>query len=809
MKINNKNSILRYAYFSGFVLILLLPLLDLPPWFFPVDWGKTIIFRIVLSAIIFLFIYQLFYKKSELELPGIKKNKIIWALSIFLFFLLLATLFSQDITFSLWGSPYRSGGAVNLVFYIAFGFLSFLLFKKPGEWKKFWDISIIAGVLVCIIAIIQLYGLLNNVFTSVAGRPASTMGNPIILGIYLILLLFITSASAIREKTRNKKIFYVFALLLFLYTILMTGSRAAYLAVLIGALYFILFYPATKNKKLLFLKIALLISIIVGTGIVYYVNTLKQPPDFVQNNRLLISVYYRLSIKEALNDPRFSAWQVVIREIKEKPVLGWGPENLAIGFDKHYDPSLPYISKEWGGWWDRAHNIILDTAASTGIPSAIAYLALLITLFWQLQKLKNSQQLIIHGLQSTLIAYFVANFFGFDTFSTYILFFLIIGYSLHLTTQNNSVNETQKRAEQKKIWWKSALMFALLFLLVIFLWQDNIKPFQINSKINVAGDLVAVGNCDFAFQIMDSSLKDHSFLDAYSRMEYIDFTKSCLAVHPEKNLEYAKRGVEIMKEVTKIRPLYSRVWIYLGGFDTAIAALEKDENAKKSLLEDADSYFVEAYKLAPEHQEILIEQGKEYLVSENYQAMEQNGEKCVALDQSLNDCYWIRGIAEIYLKKFDKSQEDVTTAIDKTAGFSNVAPSFLQMVINGYINIKNYEGMAKTLHQFIMVKPRNIEFHSYLAMLYGQLNRPREATIEAIKVLYISPESKDNVNNFLSQLGYTLEMPTDSNYHLALAKKYYNEVSGYEKYIGEALIAFYISPSNNDAKKFLNDSYQY
>lgn len=91
----------------------------------------------------------------------------------------------------------------------------------------------------------------------------------------------------------------------------------------------------------------------------------------------------------AIADPRFSAWQITLKAIKEKPIFGWGPENLSIGFDKYYDPSLPYISKEWGGWWDRAHNIILDTAATFGIPAVIIYLALFAVLFWQLQKSKK------------------------------------------------------------------------------------------------------------------------------------------------------------------------------------------------------------------------------------------------------------------------------------------------------------------------------------------------------------------------------------------------------------------------------------
>ena len=116
MKNNTYLDKLHWIYWTGVYLIAALPLLVMPPWFFPVDWGKTIIFRIILSIIIFLFIYQLLYRKIEFDFPRVKKNKIIWVLALFLLFYLLSTLFSQDIGFSLWGSPYRSGGAIDFVF---------------------------------------------------------------------------------------------------------------------------------------------------------------------------------------------------------------------------------------------------------------------------------------------------------------------------------------------------------------------------------------------------------------------------------------------------------------------------------------------------------------------------------------------------------------------------------------------------------------------------------------------------------------------------------------------------------------------
>lgn len=45
---------LKQLFLKGFLLILALPLLNWPPWFSPPDWGKTIVFRIAMSILIFL-----------------------------------------------------------------------------------------------------------------------------------------------------------------------------------------------------------------------------------------------------------------------------------------------------------------------------------------------------------------------------------------------------------------------------------------------------------------------------------------------------------------------------------------------------------------------------------------------------------------------------------------------------------------------------------------------------------------------------------------------------------------------------------
>jgi len=64
MNEEKKNGLYR-IYLIGFFLILALPLISSPVLLHPTAWGKAIFFRIIISILIFLFIYQLLYKKNN------------------------------------------------------------------------------------------------------------------------------------------------------------------------------------------------------------------------------------------------------------------------------------------------------------------------------------------------------------------------------------------------------------------------------------------------------------------------------------------------------------------------------------------------------------------------------------------------------------------------------------------------------------------------------------------------------------------------------------------------------------------------
>ena len=747
--------------------MLAVPLLNLPPWFSPPDWGKTIVFRSILAALILLFTYQIVasedkQKIAEIKALWIKKDNNlfwpVWLISAFFLVLFLSAIFSLDRGFSFWGSPYRSGGFVNFGATIIFSIFVFL-FLKAKDWPKIWNFAFLIGGIVAIIAVLQQLGITFGILVPVITRPQSTIGGPIFLGIYLLLLLFLLIAFLVREKSFLKKSAYFILFLLYLFVIILTGARAVFIGLLAGALFFLFFYPR-KSRLLLLLKIFLLSSILFVAVSTYYVNVFSNAvfhSPYVLKNQTVASFLERFQIKLLAEDPRFQSWKMVLPALFDRPILGYGQENFSIAFDKYYQASLPNLSKEEGSWWDRAHNNFLELGITNGIPALIIYLAIFGVIIFQLQRLKKNKTgadlLLLHSLQTAFIAYLVANFFAFDTFSSWLISFLLIGYSLYLITREAAPQTTEPRPVIKLKWGHLAAFAFPLFAVIYFIWTYNIRPFQINTQINMARSMVEERkNCPSAFIKMEKLFPQKSILDQYVRLKEVDFIRVCEAPTPEAAVVYAQGAIELLKENVKIRPYYTRFWIFLGAF-TNVLIEKSDEKIKPDLTKEANSYFEAAEKLSPGHQEIYIEWAKTDMVSGDYPKMKEKTDKCVSLNPRLSDCYWFKGIAEIYLHQPQEARTDLEEA--KKKGYNTNALLSLHQLVKAYSATLDFANLIPVYEKLIEIKPEEFRYYASLAFIHYQLENYDEAREIALKVLELAgdnQELKEETERFLESL---------------------------------------------------------
>ncbi len=793
-------------------MILALPLLSVPPWFHPASWAKSIVFRIIFSVLIFLFIWEILFNKERLKLfwQRIRRGPValpFWLLVALLGIFSLATIFSLDPRFSFWSSPYRGGGFLTFGLCIMFAILLFLILRKR-DWQKIIDFTLAVGALVALIAIFQKLGLFSEYMIAYTWRPVSTMGGPIFLALYLVLLVFLSLAFGITTKGK-KKIFYFSCLILLFIGILLAATRAIFLGLGIGFLFFIFFYPVRSisnerySKKIVWLKILTGVILISGILGIFW---LRDRPQFVQTleeNKIFGATFERSwqilggesSITKYIIRSRGGGWQVLFEGIKDRPLLGYGPENLSIAFDKYYDSSLPGIRKGpggSGGWWDRGHSFIFDISISAGIPALIIYLSLFGVLFWQLQKIKRNQRqsaiisenqnpIIAHGLQTTFIGYLTANLFSFDVFATYLISFLLITYSLYLISSNRKDTEqfsVVQRNNQRKFSgqselkpWKYVFLVVLFCFLTWFIWSANIKPLQVNKEINEVGfyldkvKSVARENPALAKQQylkllekMDKILDSHTFIDNYLRLNYIDLITPGTKIIPEKRLELSVKATQLLEECIKLRPYYTRSWIYLGVYTNNLIKESSDElEIREELIKKAYSYLEKANQLSPKRPEVFVRWIETDLLNRKYLEAKEKSEQCINFNPDFGDCWWTKALSLFALDQIEKATECMEIAAQK--GYSIEARNALSSLVKVYVKLakdtgelKYYETLAGLYQKLIGIEYGNFQYHASLAFVYKELGEYDKAREEAMIVVDLSPESKENVEAFLKSL---------------------------------------------------------
>ncbi|HRZ30534.1 MAG TPA: O-antigen ligase family protein, partial [Candidatus Paceibacterota bacterium] len=228
-----------------------------------------------------------------------------------------------------------------------------------------------------------------------------------------------------------------------------TATRGAILGFIGGVILTCLLLAIFKSGQTR--KIAgglVIVALLLIGGFISIKNT-----DFIQQSPVL-SRFASISLTETTVGSRMMVWRMSWQGFKERPILGWGPENYSLVFSKYYDPKM-YGQEPW---FDRSHNIFFDWLINAGLLGLLAYLSVyLISLYylwfgWKPKEDKKGERdfatsVVASSLLTGLLAgYFFHNIFVFDNLISYILFFSLIAF-IHITTTKK---EEEKNLAVKK-----------------------------------------------------------------------------------------------------------------------------------------------------------------------------------------------------------------------------------------------------------------------------------------------------------------------------------------------------------------------
>ncbi|TSC90977.1 MAG: tetratricopeptide repeat domain protein [Parcubacteria group bacterium Licking1014_17] len=469
--------ILRYALLFS----LFFPLIIFRNSFSPFNFGKLIVFRTYIEILLPVFLYLIIkypqlrpWKWSSSVWGFFKNNLILCTLGLFLVSYIISTFAGVNWRLSFWGSWERMGGLFSLLHYFIFFLMVVSVIRTKDDWVGFFWILVSAAFISSAYGFLQKFT--SGVIVGATGRfrIVGTSGNAAAFAGYLVLSFFVALYLYTQTRSKIKKGILAAVCCIFSAAVVMTLTRGTILALILGAAFIIgwfiaryLFNGIAGLRKRIIIAVAPLILVVVAALSIFFYTPISQ------NN-----IIRRLTFTTFRNTVSFRliVWNMALSGIKDKPILGWGPENFESVFSMNYNPKI------FGGigdvFYDRAHNFVLDIASTQGIPGIILWMAFIISLLIFLIRERNP---VLIGL---LIAYCVHNFFFFDLFSTYMIIFVIAAYVQGDFARSVAAAGAEEPGEPDKIYRYQKIyipgLIALLILMVFLAVFTNIKPAMAN-----------------------------------------------------------------------------------------------------------------------------------------------------------------------------------------------------------------------------------------------------------------------------------------------------------------------------------------
>ncbi|MCD6550419.1 O-antigen ligase family protein [bacterium] len=423
--------IFKFSVYS----LLLTPLIISRNFFFPFVAPKTLYFFGVAEVIIFVYlILAVSFSKYRPKL-----NILLVGLSLFLVSMIISTVFGVCPAESFWSKYERMTGL--LMWFHLFGlFVATSSVFKKEDWIKVFEVSIIIAAIVGSLAILTAKHIGPLAKAGLETRGGGTLGNSSFLASYLLFNAFLGIYLFFELFEQELRILFgIFSAIVIISLFLSTGRAAAISFVGGLVLLFLLWCIYHRDKKLKIAGISLLI--IFSCALVLAIYSSLSYAYFGQKNIIQREILDKVSL--SISKDRALVWNIGIRALKERPLFGWGPENFNIAFTKYFDPRL-FIREEYGNdiWFDRAHNIIVDTLVAMGMVGFLVYLLFFLSVFWILWKKYYRQELdflTVSLFSVTLLAYFIQNLTVFDMVASYMMFFVVLGFVGSIASQKENI----------------------------------------------------------------------------------------------------------------------------------------------------------------------------------------------------------------------------------------------------------------------------------------------------------------------------------------------------------------------------------
>ncbi len=467
---------------GGLYLALLSPVFFAQRFIYPFITPKIFFFQALAEIIFGLWLGLIIFYPAYRP----KLTRLTLVLIVFLGVITFSSLLGIDPQRSFWSTQDRGLGLVAL-FHFGALFLMLANLKHHINWRRYFTATFYVSLFVSLFAIVQVYTP-TFFLESSTGRPGSFLGNPAFLASYLLFHIFLGLWLAFDFYRERKKKYDWRALLLILgvgveiFVLFLSKTRGAILSFGLGILVTLVYLAFTRKtggpgeEKWLKRGALALVVLILATGFTFW---FTRQDSFWQEVPIL-NRFTDISFTSTDAQPRVIAWRIAWQSFKERPVLGFGLENFKYPFDQHYNPQLlKYGFTET--YFDKPHNVFFEYLVVGGILGLLAYLALLGVFVYSLFRFPRLRLFLPLGL-GLFLAYVGQNFFIFDTFGSFLMFFVVLAFIDSLDPKRDVTSQEETKELTFSLWPKVTgviLLVGAAALLVFFL---NIRTLYANNR---------------------------------------------------------------------------------------------------------------------------------------------------------------------------------------------------------------------------------------------------------------------------------------------------------------------------------------
>lgn len=345
-------------------------------------------------------------------------------LTLYLIWTLISCVLAKDINKSFYGSKYRLEGYITYLIYAGFCLNSYII--KSNKIKKTLLVTFLI-IAVSNIALIKLVHINTNLvkYFYYTDMKTGIFDNSNHYGYYLLMAVMVSTFLFIKEKNCLLKIVYALAYGILLYTLIVNNTFGSYLAGAITLIIFLIY--SIYNKKhikssvIVILIFIILSSIVKQNGQNIAITNIK---EFGADICKILNIDF---VKEESNtkktnknweragNGRARLWKYGLIMISQKPILGYGAENLEVEYQKYNINA------------DRPHNLLIQLGTTSGIPGLILYVsAVVIVLLRGRKHLKECNEVYLVAY-FVVLAYLISAMFGNSMYYTSPYFFMFLG----------------------------------------------------------------------------------------------------------------------------------------------------------------------------------------------------------------------------------------------------------------------------------------------------------------------------------------------------------------------------------------------